>query len=183
MIVGTPSLERSEIIREIDNLTLPHAGADLPAAVAAVRQIVENARTENPRLARHEVCFLTDLQRVTWAPKLSEAASADFLSQTGELAEAASLLVIDLGLPAEENMAIPALRTADSLIAVGQASPLEVTLRDFNGQGAASLHGGTADRRAADRAEAGRDSPGRNGLGPVLGPVRCAWAIMRSRPA
>ena len=82
VIVGTAALEPSAIIEEIDSLQLPHTTADLPAAIPAIRQLVENVAAENPRLDRHEVYFLTDLQRITWAPKLSEAAEAEFLEQT-----------------------------------------------------------------------------------------------------
>ena len=64
VVVGRPAVEPSEIVREIDNLRLSHAAADLPATVRAIRQVVDNARRENPRLARHEVYFLTDLQRI-----------------------------------------------------------------------------------------------------------------------
>ncbi|MEN6449338.1 MAG: BatA domain-containing protein, partial [Thermoguttaceae bacterium] len=68
VVVGTAALSPASILHEIDELQLPHAGADLPAAVATVRRLVENVGRENPRLVRHEVYFLTDLQRVTWAP-------------------------------------------------------------------------------------------------------------------
>ena len=69
VVVARPALEPSEILREIDALRLSHTSADLPATVPRVRQVVDTARTENPRLARHEVYFLTDLQRLTWAPE------------------------------------------------------------------------------------------------------------------
>ena len=106
VIVGTAALEPSAIVEEIDALQLPHATADLPAAIPAIRQLVESVAAENPRLARHEVYFLTDLQRITWSPKLSDAAKAQFLEQTNELAEVASLFVIDLGQPSADNLAI-----------------------------------------------------------------------------
>ena len=80
VIVGTAALEPGAIVQEIDNLELPHTGADLPAAIRPRSAGSSRAsRRENPRLDRHEVYFLTDLQRVTWAPKLSEAAAAEFL--------------------------------------------------------------------------------------------------------
>ena len=121
VVVGTPALEPSEIVR----------GDRQPAASARRRPICRprsprfgrsstTRRRENPRLARHEVYFLTDLQRVTWAPKLSEAAAAEFSQQTEELAQAATLVVIDLGQPAAENLAVTGLRAADPLVTVGR---------------------------------------------------------------
>jgi hypothetical protein len=134
VIVGTPALEPSEIVQEIDGLRLPHTTADLPATVALVLPLVRNVQRENPRLARHEVCFLTDLQRLTWAPQLSEAAMSEFLRQSGELAQAAALHVIDLGQPAAENLAVTGLRTLDPLVAVGRGVPLEADLKNFGRQ-------------------------------------------------
>jgi len=134
VIVGTPALEPSEIVQEIDGLQLPHTTADLPATVALVLPLVRSVQRENPRLARHEVCFLIDLQRVTWAPQLSEAAMSEFRRQSGELAQAAALQVIDLGQPAAENLAVTGLRALDPLVAVGRGVPLEADLKNFGRQ-------------------------------------------------
>ncbi len=131
VIVGTAALEPAAILQEIDNLELPHTTADLVAAVPAIRQLIANVAGENPRLDRHEVYFLSDLQRTTWAPQLSEAARAQFLEQTEELSQAASLFVIDLGQPSAANLAITDLRAADSLVTVGRDVPLEVRLQHF----------------------------------------------------
>ncbi len=134
VVVGTAALSPAAVLQEIDNLQLPHAGADLPAAVAAVRRLVESVGRENPRLVRHEVYFLTDLQRVTWAPKLSKAARAEFLRQSEALAQAASLVVIDVGQPAAENLAVTSLQAADPPVTVGRDVSLAVRLQDFGRQ-------------------------------------------------
>jgi len=134
VVVAKPALEASEIVREIDNLRLPHGSADLPATVWAIRQVVDNARRENPRLARHEVYFLTDLQRVTWVPKLSAAGAADFQRQTDELNQAATLCLIDLGQPSAENLAVTSLRAIDPPLIVGRSAQLEAELKNFGHQ-------------------------------------------------
>jgi hypothetical protein len=134
VVVGRPALEPSEIVREIDNLQLVHSGADLPATIETIRRVVDAARQENPRFARHEVYFLSDLQRVTWAPKLSEAAAAEFLRQTEELAQTASLMLIDLGQPQAENLAVAGLHAADSTMIVGRPVRLDVELKNFGRQ-------------------------------------------------
>jgi hypothetical protein len=131
VIVGTAALEPGAILEEIDNLQLPHTAADLPAAVPAIRQLIEKVAGENPRLGRHEVYFLTDMQRLTWAPQLTETAKARFLEQSGELARLANLFVIDLGQPSAENLAITDLRTTDSLVTAGRDTPLQVRLQHF----------------------------------------------------
>ncbi len=131
VIVGTAALEPGAILQEIDNLELPHTIADLPAAIPAIQQLIENVAGDNPRLDRHEVYFLTDLQRTTWAPQLSEAARAQFVEQTDRLSQLASLFVIDLGQPSAANLAITDLRATDSLVTAGRDTPLRVRLRHF----------------------------------------------------
>lgn len=134
VVVAAPALDPAEIVREIDNLWLPQTTADLPATIAAIRRVVEDAQRENPRLSRHEVYFLTDMQRVTWAPKLSEAATTEFLEQTQALADAAMLYLIDLGQPAAENLAVTRLQAADSLLTVGREVQLEAEIKNFGRQ-------------------------------------------------
>ena len=133
-VVAKPALERNEMAQEIDNLEISNTKADLPATVAAVRRIVDNAQRENARLTRHEVYFLTDLQRVTWAPKLSKPAAANLLRQTEELSRRAMLFVIDLGQPRVENLAVTDLRADDPLMVVGRDVRLAAELRNYGRQ-------------------------------------------------
>ena len=134
VVVGTPALQPSTIIGEIDRLELSHTTADLPATIREIRRVVDAAEHGKPRLERHEVYFLTDLQRVTWAPELSDSAAREFLQQTGELAETAVLFLIDLGQPQAENLAITNLRAIDPLLIVGRNVQLEVELKNFGHQ-------------------------------------------------
>lgn len=134
VVVGTPALEPNEIVQEIDNLRLQHTSADLPATIAAIRQVVESVGRENPRLAQHEVYFLTDLQRITWAPKLPDAAAAEFQRQTADLSQSATLFLIDLGQPQAENLAVTNLRALDPVITVDRPVQLEVELQNFGHQ-------------------------------------------------
>lgn len=138
VIVGTAALDGSAIAEEIDRLALPHDGADLPTAIPAIQKLIENVAAENPRLDQHEVFFLTDMHRRTWAPDLGEEARAEFLRQTDELAQKAALVLIDLGQPAVENLAITDLRAADAVIATGRDTRFEARMQVFGPQ----LHDG-----------------------------------------
>jgi len=131
VVVGTPTFDAGPLREEIENLEGVHTGADLPATVELLGQLLEKARREAPRLQRHVVYFLTDLQRVTWAPGLSDAAMAEFRRQSGELAQAAALEVIDLGTPGAENLAVTALAASQSAVTVGRSVEIEVRVRDF----------------------------------------------------
>ena len=134
VVVGTAALEPSGVVEEIERLELPQTTADLPTAIPVVRQLVDSVGRENPRLDRHEVYFLTDLQRLTWAPQLSAAAAAEFRRQTEELTRKATLLLIDLGQQSAENLAITNLQATDPLVTVGSDVPLEVRLKNFGRQ-------------------------------------------------
>jgi hypothetical protein len=134
VVVGTPALQPSTIIGEIDRLELSHTAADLPATIRAICRIVDAAERGKPQFARHEVYFLTDLQRLTWAPQLSETAAAEFLQQSSELAETAVLCLVDLGQPQAENLAITSLLAIDPLMIVSRNVQLEVELKNFGRQ-------------------------------------------------
>jgi hypothetical protein len=66
VVVGTPAMEASTFLEEIENLKMPHGGADLPQTLDKVAEILQ--RAESNGLARSEVYFLTDLGRNTWLP-------------------------------------------------------------------------------------------------------------------
>lgn len=134
VIVGTPALDKKDVLQEIVGVQLLHTTADLPATVAALQELIERAVRENPRLEQHAIYFLTDLGRVGWLPQLSSAAMADFRRRSQELSEAATLVVIDVGQPSAENLAITALRALDPVAAMGQKVRLEAVLKQFGAQ-------------------------------------------------
>ncbi|MCE5269045.1 MAG: BatA domain-containing protein [Planctomycetaceae bacterium] len=130
-IVGSGGVKPATILQEIDSMQCPHAGGNLPATVSAVRRLVAEVGRDNPRLTRHEVYFLTDLHRATWGQKLLEPVRAEFLQQTRELAKAASLVVVDVGQPVTENLAITSVEATESPVTVGRAASFTVRLQNF----------------------------------------------------
>ncbi len=160
-IVATPGLDKEAIRQEIQNLELLHTGADLAATLAEVRKVLDTARRDSPRLTRHEVCFITDLQRATWMPAMTEAAKADFRSRAAGLAAIAQLQIINLGEPADDNLAVTSLELRDPRVLAGRSAALEAGVRDFGH--AARQHqavellvdGRPADRRYVDIPAAG----------------------------
>ena len=80
VIIGKAAVEPAAVVREIDNLELTQGGADLPAAVSAVRRLVEDVAGHHPPFKAHEVCFLTDLQRATWRRRWTAARWPTFCS-------------------------------------------------------------------------------------------------------
>jgi hypothetical protein len=134
VLVAAPAVERSEILREIAELTPPCATSDLSATVAAVRQVLDTASRENPRLSRHEVYFLTDLQRVGWTPPQKGQALADFRRQSVALSEKAAIVVIDVGQPTAENLAVTSLRSLDPVAVASREIRFEAMIHNFGRQ-------------------------------------------------
>ncbi len=132
VVVGTPAFEPRDFLREIENLELPHASADLPATLAAVERVVQAARREAPRLTREEICFVTDLGRVGWGlDRLDAAAKAEFHKRSQRLAETATLVVLDLGQADAENTAVIALRSSEPLATPYHDFRIEAELKHF----------------------------------------------------
>ncbi len=137
VVIGAPAMEPGEVLGEIDRLKCTDTTIDGPATVDKVRRIVQNARRENPGLGRHEVYFLTDLQRVGWEPnKTSEPRGLSprrTLPQDkpGGLLNTATIAVIDLGQPDAENLAVADLSTLDPVATLAADVRFEVCLKNF----------------------------------------------------
>lgn len=131
VVVATPAFEPSEFAEELDNLRPTQTMVDLPATLAAVARILDQARRENPRLLRHEVFFLSDLGRAGWAPDASRAAAAELLRRAEQLSASAKLFVIDLGQPSADNMAVTGLRVEEPIVTPARDVHLRARLRNF----------------------------------------------------
>ncbi len=130
VIVGSPAMEPRDFLEEIDNLKLTHGGADLPATLSKVEEVLQAA--DSSGLTRREVYFLTDLGRNTWVPDLGGAgAETEFRERLTRLAESATMVVLDLGQNNTENVAVTSLRTSDTFTVVGREATLDAEVRNF----------------------------------------------------
>lgn len=118
-VVGAPAFSREAVLKEIDELTLPHGGADLANTFRILDEVLEASD-----ITRKEVVVVTDLQRASWAP--GRGAADERLTRALARIEAkrARSLVIDLGTADAENRAIvdlsvqPAIVTTNATVAV-----------------------------------------------------------------
>jgi hypothetical protein len=134
-VVRTPVFEPRDFLREIENLKLPHATSDLRATLEEVERVLTDARREQPRLQRAAIYFLSDLCRVGWLPEHdSPAASAEIHQRTKRLADAADLVVVDVGQDDAENAAVTDLRTTEPFATVNREFPVEAVLKNFGRQ-------------------------------------------------
>lgn len=132
VVVGQPALEASDFLRELGLLELPHGTADLAGTLREVEQVLLAARRQQPRLTREEIYFLTDLGRVGWSLEGRDAATvADFRSRSERLAEAATFVVIDVGQPDAENLAVTGIRSRKPFATLSRDFEIEATIRSF----------------------------------------------------
>ena len=135
VVVGTPVLEPNDFIEEIENLRLPHTAGDLPATLHRVEEIIKRAQSDNHRLTQTEVYFLSDLGRATWLDEASEESPGnEFRNQAKRLSESASLVLLDVGQPNAENLAVTNLRLLDPYATTKEAVRIEAELHNFGQQ-------------------------------------------------
>lgn len=133
VIVGQPAMEPKDFLEEIENLKLPHGGGDLPATLIKVEEILKGATDSG--LSRREVYFLTDLGRNSWVPDLgSDEAAVEYRHRIEQLAQSASLVIVDLGQPGSENVAITSLKTDETFLTVGREVAMAAQVRNFGAQ-------------------------------------------------
>jgi hypothetical protein len=131
-IVGSPAAEPRDFLEEIENLKLPHAGADLPATLVRVERILQSA--EDAGEMRKEVYFLTDLGRNTWVPDLKDAEAAEYRQRLERLAQQATLVVVDLGQAGAENLAVTNVAADEPFATTTREVTVSAQVRNFGTQ-------------------------------------------------
>jgi len=131
VIVAEPAYDPTDVVEEIGNLKLPHGGGDLPATLAQVQTIIDTAHKEHPRLVRTRTCFFSDLGRTTWDVATTDS---DVRARIADLAKQASLVLVDLGRPGAENLAVTSLVQRDPYVTVGRDVTFQAQVRRFGSQ-------------------------------------------------
>jgi hypothetical protein len=133
IVIGKPAFDKIDVGGEIDALELPHGGASFPATLAQVesvlRQSIERPSREG-NLSERRVCIISDLQARTW----SEVNSAECRARLGRLENMASLELVDLAQPGENNLAIAQLHidgAASGLAVVGSELTIAAEVQSF----------------------------------------------------
>jgi hypothetical protein len=135
VVVGTPAFERADFVKEIQNLKLPHTGADLPATLEKVEEILGRARQDYSRLVQSEVYFLSDLGRHGWVPELgSPQAVTEFRERSQRISEQARLVVIDLGQSGTDNLAVTDIEISEPYVLAGRDVNVVAQVKSFGRQ-------------------------------------------------
>jgi hypothetical protein len=121
-ILGRATFDGSLALAAIDNLQPVQTSADLAAALRTTMSAIDRAADQ---IAAHDVVFLTDLCRNSWAvdPKIQ--------AQIEALAKRASLTVLDVGDARRDNLAIVELAVEPALVLRQHRAEFVAKVRGF----------------------------------------------------
>jgi hypothetical protein len=133
-IIRTPALDRDAVSREVAQLALVHGGADLSATLDLVGEVIEAARRQRAGIDRHDIYFISDLQRVTWGATSDGSQRAALRARFADLAETAELHLVDVGRPGTANVALTYAALADPAPLVGRENSVRADIKNFADQ-------------------------------------------------
>ncbi len=132
VVVSQPVFDPDDVVDEIAGLRMRHRGANLSATLSEVDQLVSDAREKQPRLTQHQICFFTDLGQNTW----DEATTDSCRRRVAGLQQRSALLLYDVGLQADNNLAITDLSVRQSVVTRQRDVLMEAAVRNFGSRGA-----------------------------------------------
>lgn len=126
VVIGSPASNPVEVIKEIDDLVLPHGATDLTGSFEAVERVLEASD-----IARKELVVLTDLQAGSW--RRAGSAQEDGLKRVIDKLNdrKVSSVVIDLGKAGGQNRAITDLILSQPIVTTGTPVRLTASVRGF----------------------------------------------------
>lgn len=119
VIVQKPTFQKGEALEEIENLEQSHESSDLIATLQDVAQLLN----EVPEIEQKEIIVISDFQRVSWAASGERRAKLRSLLQ--QMANKASVSLLDVGQAAAPNLAITKFTAAEPFITIGRPVTLE----------------------------------------------------------
>ena len=125
-VIQTPAFRMTMVEEEIQSLAVSNASGDLPAALDATLQAVEQL----PEIPRKEVVFITDLQASMWAPAIPESAAL-LKSKLEQIGKRARVSFLDVGGVADSNGAVTGLKSDSGVVTAKQAVRFQSTVRNF----------------------------------------------------
>ena len=126
VVIGDPSPNHEEVLKELGDVTLPHGDTDLPASFNKIDEVLAVSS-----LQQKEVVFLTDLQASSW--RRPEGSGDEGLKRTLARIEARHprSVVIDLGKAGGENRAVIDLKVTAPIVTVGSPALIRAVVRNF----------------------------------------------------
>lgn len=117
----------AEVLRQIERLQVLHSGADLPLTLSAIEDMLRRVQEHHPRLARHRICFFSDLGQNTW----SDASLPSTRETFERLSKQTEMLLYDVGLEEQPNLAVTSLSSTRSVVTPGERLQFTAEIQSF----------------------------------------------------
>jgi hypothetical protein len=133
VVIGDPSPNHAEVLKEIEETTLPHGGTDLQASFRAIDRVLEASS-----ISQKEVVFLTDLQTASWHKPGDDDGLKRILAKLE--AHKPRSVVIDLGKAGGLNRAVTELRLGAPIVTVDQSTLIHAIVHNYGPNRVEGLH-------------------------------------------
>jgi hypothetical protein len=137
VVIGAPSSNHEEVLKEVGEVTLPHGGTDLVASFNAIDRVLE-AETS---ITQKEIVVLTDLQAASWRRPEGRASDEGLKRVLARIeARRPRSVVINLGKEGDENRAVTDLKLNTPIVTVGAPVVVTATVHNFGPTGKDSVN-------------------------------------------
>lgn len=160
VVVGDPSPNHGEVLKELNDVVMPHGGTNLSASFAKIDEVLAVSD-----VSQKEIIFLTDLQTATWR-RPEQGRSDEGLKRVVARIEARKprSVVIDLGRDGGENRAVTDVRLGSPVVTANNPVLVRAVLRNFgpsrkDGVGVRLLVDGTLGPSQSIDLPVGEDQP------------------------
>lgn len=126
VVIGDPSPNHAEVLKEIEEITLPHGGTDLTASFRAIERVLAVSS-----IAQKEVVFVTDLQAASWRKPGSGGDDGLKRAIAGLEGRKPRSVVIDLGKVGGENRAVTDLQLNTPIVTVGLSTLVQAKVHNY----------------------------------------------------
>ncbi len=126
VVIGDPSPNHAEVLKEVEEITLPHGGTDLTASFRAIDRVLAVST-----IAQKEVVFLTDLQAASWRKPGSGGDDGLKRAIAGLEGRKPRSVVIDLGKAGGENRAVTDVQLNTPIVTVGLSTLVQAKVHNY----------------------------------------------------
>lgn len=131
-VIGRDLADGRLVAERIDSLVPSDGTANLDATLDLVAAALTLTPAESARFSRQEVTIFTDLQASTW--NSATEANDGLRARIETIGEQATLVLVDVGSPQADNLAIVELQCSEPFITVDRPVTFDATLHEFGGE-------------------------------------------------
>ncbi|QDT94882.1 hypothetical protein V144x_03150 [Gimesia aquarii] len=126
-LISRPSRQQTFVLDEITRMQTTEEYGNVSQALQTALEFLDQSQ----ELAQKEVIVISDFQAQSWSPSQTDQESARILSLIEAISKKSTLILKDIGLTDEANLAITDFSSKSVFASLNQPIRLEVTLHNF----------------------------------------------------